>query len=478
MTGTGQAGPAATGLGLDKRFAEAMGQLMGPDFPSDIGLAVSGGGDSMAMLTLAHNWTRVWGLRLWVITVDHGLRPESAAEAALVAEECAALGWPHATARWHWDGVGNTQACARDARLALIDRWRGGLQHVLMAHTQDDLAETFLMRIDRGAGVSGLAAMAAARRLVTPDSTGAEIKGDILGTCPPPDATGRPMTVLRPCLTMRRAELRFYLGTLKGRWVEDPTNDDPVYDRVRMRRALPALQEAGLDPSKLAEAAHRLRRAESALVARARDVWDRFGSEDRQFGHILLHRDLSQVEEETALRLLSTALRCVASRPYAPREAALERLWQEAQSGKGGTLHGCLVHVDRDHLRICRELGAVASLSVPARAGVLWDRRWRYDPDPGPDRVHGTDPVPGLDAVPRPGAAPEADLTLRALGEAGWSQLPVRSPDGPAHRTALSLPALWQGERLIACPALDPRTEPRHVVRLHGPEFMQWLDSG
>jgi tRNA(Ile)-lysidine synthase len=77
---------------LAQRFAEAMGQLLGPDFPSDLGLAVSGGGDSMAMLYLAHNWTREYGVRLWVVTVDHGLRAESAAEADLVAEECAALG--------------------------------------------------------------------------------------------------------------------------------------------------------------------------------------------------------------------------------------------------------------------------------------------------------------------------------------------------------------------------------------------------
>ena len=79
-------------MSLDRRFAEAMGQVLGPDFPTDIALAVSGGGDSMAMLTLAHNWTRTWGVRLWVVTVDHGLRDESAAEAELVAEECTVLG--------------------------------------------------------------------------------------------------------------------------------------------------------------------------------------------------------------------------------------------------------------------------------------------------------------------------------------------------------------------------------------------------
>ena len=173
------------------------------------------------MLTLAHNWTRVWGVRLRVVTVDHGLRPESADEAAMVAGECATLGWPHTTLRWHWDGAGNKMDAARRGRLALIDEWRGALSHVLMAHTRDDVAETFLMRLARGSGVDGLAAMSARR----------EVGG---------------MQVLRPCLDMGRAELRHYLTVLRTPWAEDPSNEDPAYGRVRMRRLLSELQAEGL----------------------------------------------------------------------------------------------------------------------------------------------------------------------------------------------------------------------------------------
>ena len=101
-----------------------MGRLLGPDFPTDIGLAVSGGGDSMAMLYLAHNWTHQYGVRLWIATVDHGLRAESPAEARMVVEECKALGWSHATLQWTWDRQGNVEA-ARHAH----HPWLGIMWH-------------------------------------------------------------------------------------------------------------------------------------------------------------------------------------------------------------------------------------------------------------------------------------------------------------------------------------------------------------
>ncbi len=129
-----------------------MGTLLGPDFPDHVALAVSGGGDSMAMLALTHDWARVMGLRVSVVTIDHGLRAASAEEAAMVGRECAALGHPHSILRWQWDGTGNLQDAARDARLRLIADWRGAIEHVLFAHTRDDQAETVVMRLARGSG--------------------------------------------------------------------------------------------------------------------------------------------------------------------------------------------------------------------------------------------------------------------------------------------------------------------------------------
>ncbi|WP_300440557.1 tRNA lysidine(34) synthetase TilS [uncultured Mameliella sp.] len=401
-------------MSLDQRFAEAMGQLLGPDFPSEIGLAVSGGGDSMAMLTLAHNWTRVWGVRLRVVTVDHGLRPESADEAAMVAGECATLGWPHTTLRWHWDGAGNKMDAARRGRLALIDEWRGALSHVLMAHTRDDVAETFLMRLARGSGVDGLAAMSARR----------EVGG---------------MQVLRPCLDMGRAELRHYLTVLRTPWAEDPSNEDPAYGRVRMRRLLSELQAEGLGSDTLADTAARLRDDRVALAMRAATIWDAVGRQSGWGGLMLAPDWYEQVETATQRRLLSAMMRFVSGAEYAPRAEALEGLRDRLVSGGGGTLHGCEVIHHRGRVLMFREAAAVAEGAVIA-PGIAWDGRWQ---------------------VAAPGYA---GCTIRALGEDGWRQVTEKPPGGPPFRAALSLPSIWRGDSLLACDALG--VGPGNTARL------------
>lgn len=416
-------------MSLDQRFADAMGQLLGPDFPSDIGLAVSGGGDSMAMLYLAHNWAHRWGVRLHVCTVDHGLRAESAEEAAMVAEECAALGWPHATLHWHWEGAGNKMDAARRGRLRLIDEWRGVLGHVLLAHTQDDLAETFLMRLARGSGVEGLSAMSA-RHKVRLGSGRASYE------------------ILRPCLEMTRAELRHYLKTLKGRWVEDPSNDDPAYERVRMRQALPALAELGLGLETLSETAKRQARAREALRARAAQVWQGIGQEgcvaDVPTGDILFDRNgFEAVERDTQLRLLAAALCWVATAEYRPRAEPLEALLERMLSGGGGTLHGCEARMEKGQLRVFREYKAVSDVTVPHATHQFWDGRWQVFAS----------------------AWHEAQgIEVRALGEEGWVQVQDKPDSCPPHQVARSLPALWQGDRLLACDALG--FGPGHSTRL------------
>ncbi len=176
-------------------------------------------------------------------TVDHGLRSESAQEADDVAKTCQALDLPHQTLSWTgWNGRGNLQAEARAARRQLLAGWAkaNGLGAVLLGHTMDDQAETVLMRLGRGSGVDGLSGMRSAS-----DSGG--------------------LNWLRPLLGIRRDDLRNWLAEHQIAWVDDPSNDDMRYDRVKARQALFKLSDLGITTPGLASTATRLQDARVAL---------------------------------------------------------------------------------------------------------------------------------------------------------------------------------------------------------------------
>ncbi|MBL4628860.1 MAG: tRNA lysidine(34) synthetase TilS [Roseicyclus sp.] len=403
---------------LADRFSGHMGRLLGPEFPTTIGLAVSGGADSMAMLVLAHEWARIYGVGLRVVTVDHGLRPEAAAEAAMVAAESAALGHSHDTLHWHWDKQGNLQDSARQARLDMIGAWRGDVAHVLFAHTQNDQGETLLMRLARGSGVEGLSAMTETRRV----------------------AGG--WQLIRPLLTETRAELRHHVDVLQVPYVDDPSNEDDSYERVRTRKAVASL---GLDLAALADTATRMGRAKVALAARAAEVAARCVSEDlwegKPTGDLLFERDVfADVERDTQLRLLAAALQWVASADYRPRAKALEGLLERILGGAGGTLHGAQVSVTPTTFRVAREFAAVCKHSVTLEGVTVWDRRWRIS------------------------STKYDGLTIRALGPDGWQQLPERPAGYPPHDAAIVRPALFDADRLVAFDMITK--EPRFSANL------------
>lgn len=197
------------------RFRAALARLWpeGGDPQARLGLAVSGGADSTALLLLAVD---ALPGRVEAVTVDHGLRPEAAAEAAHVADLCAKLHVPHATLPVEVGG-GNLQAEARRARYAAMARWieDRGLAALATGHHADDQAETLLMRLNRGSGVAGLA--------------GARARGIVPGTR---------IALLRPLLDWRRVELDAIVRDAGIVAVADPSNGDDRFDRVRMRKAL------------------------------------------------------------------------------------------------------------------------------------------------------------------------------------------------------------------------------------------------
>ncbi|WP_232332878.1 tRNA lysidine(34) synthetase TilS [Novosphingobium aquimarinum] len=200
------------------RFREGLLRLWPEveDPAARLGLAVSGGADSTALLLLA---TAALSGRVEATTVDHGLRAEAAAEAAQVAALCVDLAVPHAALRVEVAG-GNLQAEARRARYAAMAGWieERGLGALATGHHADDQAETLLMRLNRGSGVAGLA--------------GARARGVVPGTRIP---------LLRPLLDWRRVELEAVVTGAGITAVADPSNLDDRFDRVRMRKALQAV---------------------------------------------------------------------------------------------------------------------------------------------------------------------------------------------------------------------------------------------
>lgn len=216
-----------------------------------LALAVSGGPDSMAMLALA---AAALPGQVIAATVDHGLRASAGDEAALVAATCADRGVPHATLAP--DGPiagGNLQARARDVRYALLGRWAvaAGARALATAHHGDDQAETVLMRAMRGSGPAGLAGVRARRDLTV--DLGASIR---------PEA--RTLTIVRPLLGWRRAELHAVVTAAGIPHAEDPSNTDDRFDRARLRKALAAID--GLDPSRVARTAKAMADVEDALA--------------------------------------------------------------------------------------------------------------------------------------------------------------------------------------------------------------------
>lgn len=384
--------------------------------PERIGVAVSGGGDSMALLHVFWRLSVQSGQSIEAVTVDHGLRAEAAGEARMVAEFCAAHGIQHSTLVWTgWDGAGNLQNAARDARYRLIADWAAarGIGGVVLGHTGDDVAETFLMRLARKSGLDGLAAM--------------ESRFERHG-----------VRWARPFWQQTRDELRDYLRRHDVAWVDDPSNEDERFERVRARAALKELAPLGIDSEAIQHAAFALLQAKSALQLYVAEDARRVVREDR--GDLILdRRAVPPVPTEAMRQIMNAALRWVGSSPYAPRWGALVELDAALATGGGRhTLAGCLVSRDEASTRISREWNAVKDVRVPL--GEIWDGRWRIEGPQGPN------------------------LQIGALGDA-VKDCPDWRETGLPRASLMASPAVWDGQRLISAPIAGYNPQYRaHIV--------------
>ncbi len=266
-------------------------------------MAVSGGADSLALLLLA---TELQPSNIAVATVDHGLRAESAAEAAFVGEVCQWLGVPHTVLEVEV-GAGNLQTEARAARYAALAQWteREELTAILTAHHADDQAETLLMRLNRASGVAGLAGVRALARV-----------------------PGTDLPLLRPLLAWRRTELAAIVAEAGLEPVDDPSNADDRFDRARLRKALAGTD--WLDVPALGQSAAHLADADAALEWAARREWAEC-VERSGLGYVYR----PHAPRAVALRVLT---RVAAELGEAPRGGAVARVFDALTAGQAASL--------------------------------------------------------------------------------------------------------------------------------------------
>jgi tRNA(Ile)-lysidine synthase len=327
---------------------EEVGALLAPAFSGfeRVLLAVSGGADSVALLVLAAEWSSGAATpELLVATVDQGLRPEAAVEAAAVAALCRKRGLAHAIlAAAPVEGSTRVEEQAREARYAaLTEHARAiGAAAIVTAHTLDDQAETVLLRLAAGSGPMGLAAM---RERTLRDE----------------------LAHLRPFLAIPKARL---IATLRARnvaWAEDSMNADLRFARARLRGARAALEREGLTAARLATLARRLARAEDALEATTADA-------------AALH--LRQDEKGWALAAEARAL---------PAEIRLRLLARAVAAAGGGRIR--LERLERLAERIAGEAQGAATL---AGARIAWRADGTLLAAPAPLRAHGARRSPGV----------------------------------------------------------------------------------
>ncbi len=392
-----------------------------------VGLAVSGGGDSIAMMQMAARLRPPGKLR--VITVDHGLRAEAQDEIALVASQAAALGLDHTVTQWAWNGRGNLQAAAREGRWAAVREWAAmfNLRDVWLGHTEDDQVETLLMRLARGSGIDGLT-----------------------GMYPQTERDG--LRILRPLLGVARADLRSWLTAQKIAWCDDASNDDPRFDRVRARQMFAQLETLGLTRKRLLQTVDHMQAAHISLQRAAQAFAKQHVRQDA--GDLLLSADALNLEKADApRRVMAAAFAWVGSRTYRPRFEQLLETVAQARKGATVTLGGCIMTPDSTGtVRLMREAAATTATQRPAdqadATGVFWDRRWFIE---GP--LHD-------------------GLTYKALG-AGLKNCPKWRESGMPRMSLLASPSVWQGDTLLAAPlaGLAQGWSARIVADFHSSAF-------
>ncbi len=393
---------------------------LGPFEPNPhIAVAVSGGSDSIALVILANKWARLNGGAITALTVDHSLREGSAKEAVQVGNWLAKRGIRHFVLGWKGKKpINGIQKAARDERYRLMDQWcqRNHILHLLVGHTQDDQAETFLMRLQRGSGPDGLAAMSIQRELTS-------------------------CRLLRPVLGYSRNSLREFLKHQRQDWLDDPSNYDERFFRTNLRHWM---GEVGLSSVELAARAKKYGLARKALECEA-DRTMALGGIFFSAGYARIKMSfLARTPEDVALLVIARLIAIVGGLLYKPSRASVKRLYNRLIKGpsENMTLGRCLLRKFGLYLEVYRERRNLPEPVIfEAGRSIIWDGRFELVFGQVPTKAWG-------------------NIYLRSLNKYNWYEFLAKKPHHffkhaiPAFALA-GLPALYDDRGIYSVPHLE-----------------------
>lgn len=399
-----------------------------------VAVAVSGGADSLSLVVLIHEIRSTVAL-----IVDHDLRADSANEAQETAEKLTSLGIENHVLVWRHDELptANIQAVAREARYSLMRDWckQKGISFLCTAHHLDDQAETVLLRLARGSGVYGLAGMSEKRDL------------------------GKGVVLARPLLSVSKQRLVAVLRERRMTWVDDPSNSNIAFDRVKIRNLLKTPPLEGLQADRLGATAERFARSRRALEFYQRR-WLLEAVEFFDAGYAILdRRKFADVPEDIYLRAMNSLIQFAGGGGYAPRFEKLLRLTSVLldENFMGYTLSGVqFTPFSTNEILIYREKSALASAERICSEGTVWDKRF---------------------TVNAFNSLTEHSLLIGPLGDnermlINENLTDMKDTVDSIPRVVLpTLPAFFQGERLIAVPHLGYKVSDINIPILSH----QWL---
>jgi len=397
-----------------EEFSEALKSIITDDNkPLKIAIAVSGGGDSMALAILAHEWVKINGGELIALTIDHGLRIESSAEANEVHKFLTSLGIKHEVL--NWEGEKPKTRIEEEARKArynlLIARCKELDFYVLaVAHNIEDQIETFWMRLSHGSGLDGLSAMSRIR----------EVDG---------------VSIIRPLMSFSRKKLRATCEKYNIKWIEDPSNQDKKYLRVKLRKFESFLFEEGLTPKRLTKTIKKLENSRQALEYLT-DIAIKDSLIIYPEGYALLKKkQWLKYPIDIRQRVLSQALQTIFPKKYPSGFDIIEEICNSMveERFKGRTLSGCEIFPSSSgDIFISREENNIEP-AIFIKENVIWDKRFICS------------------------AINSESLKLGTLGEEGLSELrknkdTLKSIKNLPFKIKKLLPAIWEEDILLAVP--------------------------